>query len=78
MVIVWTVIGVAVVIATLLVVLEVQNVRRRRSLAGLEPVDPRVGERAMADAESAHAITEGTSRAAHPGLGGVGGTLGGS
>jgi hypothetical protein len=78
MVIVWTVVAASVVIATLLVVLEVQNVRRRRSLEGLEPVDPRIGERAVVDAESAHAITEGTARAAHPGLGGVGGTLGGS
>ncbi len=43
MTVVWIVIGVVVVIAALLVVLEVQNARRRRALAHLEPVDPRSG-----------------------------------
>jgi hypothetical protein len=78
MTVVWIVIGVAVLIGGTLTVLEVQNLRRRRVLAHLGPVDPRVGEHAMADAESAHAITEGLARSAHPGPGGVGGTLGGS
>ncbi|OEI67532.1 hypothetical protein Cus16_2763 [Curtobacterium sp. ER1/6] len=71
------VIAVVVVIAALLVVLEVQNVRRRRALSHLEPVDPRAGERAMTEASAAHAVTEGTAKAAHPGItGGAGGPLG--
>lgn len=72
MVVVWIVIGVVVVVAALLVVLEVQNIRRRRALAHLEPVDPRVGERAMADAEAAHAVIEGQAKSAHPGISGAG------
>ncbi len=50
MTVVWIVIGLVVVVAALLVVLEVQNARRRKALAHLEPVDPRVGERAMSEA----------------------------
>lgn len=73
MLVVWIVIGAVVVIAALLTVLEVQNVRRRRALAHLGPVDPRVGERAMAEASAAHAVTEGTAKSAHPGISGAGG-----
>jgi len=78
MVVVWVVIGVVVVIGTLLAVLEARDVRRRRALAHLEPVDPRIAERAAVEAESAYAIAQGTSGAAHPGVGGGAGTLGGS
>ncbi|MET3635953.1 hypothetical protein [Curtobacterium oceanosedimentum] len=73
MTVVWIVIGVVVVIAALLVVLEVQNVHRRRALAHLEPVDPRVGERAMSEASAAHAVIEGQAKSAHPGISGAGG-----
>ncbi|MCL9663875.1 hypothetical protein L2091_01355 [Curtobacterium albidum] len=73
MTVVWIVIGVVVVIAALLVVLEVQNARRRRALAHLEPVDPRVGERAMSEASAAHSVIEGQAKSAHPGISGAGG-----
>ncbi|MCS6522542.1 MULTISPECIES: hypothetical protein [Curtobacterium] len=73
MVVIGIVIGVAVAIAALLVVLELQNVRRRRTLAHLEPVDPRIGERAMSQASAAHAIVEGQAKSAHPGISGAGG-----
>jgi len=72
-VVVWIVIGVAVAIAALLVVLEVQNMRRRRTMADPEPVDPRVGQRAVQDAESQHAMVEGAAKSAHPGISGAGG-----
>jgi len=75
MTVVWIVIGVAVVIAAALVVLEVQNVRRRKALAHLEPVDPRVGERAMSEASGEHAVIEGIARSAHPGSSGAGGAF---
>ncbi|AIV41172.1 MULTISPECIES: hypothetical protein [unclassified Curtobacterium] len=73
MTVVWIVIGLVVVVAALLVVLEVQNARRRKALAHLEPVDPRVGERAMSEASGEHAIIEGVAKSAHPGISGAGG-----
>ena len=75
MTVVWIVIGIVVAVAALLVVLEVQNARRRRAMAHLEPVDPRVGERAMSDASAAHAVTEGLAKSAHPGTSGAGGAF---
>ncbi len=73
MTVVWIVIGVVVLITALLVALEVQNARRRKALAHLEPVDPRVGERAMSEASAAHAAIEGQAKSAHPGISGAGG-----
>ncbi|MDM7889969.1 hypothetical protein QUG98_16070 [Curtobacterium sp. RHCJP20] len=73
MTVVWIVIGVVVLITALLVALEVQNARRRKALAHLEPVDPRVGERAMSEASAAHAVIEGQAKSAHPGISGAGG-----
>lgn len=75
MTVVWIVIGVVVVIAAVLVVLEVQNARRRKALAHLEPVDPRVGQRAMSEASGEHAIIEGMAKSAHPGISGAGGAF---
>ncbi|QWS34727.1 hypothetical protein [Curtobacterium aetherium] len=77
MIIVVTVIAVVVAIAAVLVVVEVQNRRRRRALAHLEPTDPAIGARAVADAEHARSTAEGLSKSAHPGLtGGAGMTPG--
>ncbi len=73
MTVVWIVIGIVVLIGALLVALEVQNARRRKALAHLEPVDPRVGERAMTDAAAQHAVLEGQAKSAHPGISGAGG-----
>ncbi|MGN6409136.1 MAG: hypothetical protein ACTHMH_12375 [Curtobacterium sp.] len=73
MTIVWIVIGVAVLIAAVITVLEVQNRRRAKRLAHLGPADPRSGDRARADAEAQQAVTEGLSKAAHPGITGAGG-----
>lgn len=68
MVVIWIVIAVAVVLGALLVVLEVQNRRRRRALEDLEDFsDPTAGSRAMADAEAARSTAEGVSKTAHPG-----------
>ncbi|MBF4608175.1 hypothetical protein [Curtobacterium sp. VKM Ac-1393] len=78
MVVVWIVIGVVVAIAALLTVLEVQNRRRAKLLAHLEPVDPTLGARTFADAEGERAMTQGLATAAHPGTTGVSGGLAGS
>ncbi|MCA5924073.1 MULTISPECIES: hypothetical protein [Curtobacterium] len=75
MTVVWTVIAVVVVIAALLTVLEVQNRRRRRALDHLDAGDPAAGGRARADAEAAHAVTEGLAKSAHPGVTGAGGAF---
>ncbi|ROS37302.1 hypothetical protein EDF53_1543 [Curtobacterium sp. PhB78] len=78
MVVMWIVIGVVVAIAALLTVLEVQNRRRAKRLAHLEPVDPTLGARSLADAEAAHSMTEGLAKSAHPGITGASGGLAGS
>lgn len=78
MVVMWIVIGVVVAIAALLTVLEVQNRRRAKRLATLEPADPTVGARSLADAEAQRAMTQGLATAAHPGTTGVAGGLAGS
>jgi len=77
MTIVWIVIGVAVLIAAVITVLEVQNHRRAKRLAHLGPADPRLGAQARADAEAAHSVAEGLSKAAHPGVTGAGGGVSG-
>lgn len=75
MTVVWIVIGVAALIAAVITVLEVQNRRRAKRLAHLGPADPQLGDRARADAEAQLAVTEGLSKAAHPGITGAGGGI---
>ncbi|WIE64826.1 hypothetical protein DEI99_016580 [Curtobacterium sp. MCLR17_036] len=76
MTVIWIVIGVVLVAAVLLTVLEVQNRRRARRLAHLERADPRIADQARHDAEAQAAMTEGLSKAAHQGISGAGGPIG--
>ncbi|WP_439689565.1 hypothetical protein ACRQ4C_17385 [Curtobacterium sp. SP.BCp] len=72
MVVMWIVIGVVVVVAAALVVLELQNARRRRVLRGL-PEEHTGTPGAGADGD--RSVIEGTARSAHPGVGGAGGAF---
>ncbi|PYY43355.1 hypothetical protein [Curtobacterium sp. MCPF17_046] len=73
MIVVLTLTAVAVLVVSALVVLELQDRRRRRVLGHLGRPDRAVGDRAVADMDAARSTAEGISRAAHAGTSGAAG-----